>query len=116
MRELDQQVAEKVFGRERLTARVDPINRDGEPQYHWGYPVGHDFAPPYSTDIAAAIEIIFKLADEGIFVQIDFAQTWNVSFWKDGNCIGGDSQDALPEAICRAALASVGAADAQQEK
>lgn len=58
-RELDILLAEFHSGQDRLEARYDPMNRDGEPQFHWGYPAGHGFAPNYSTDK----NVIFALVD-----------------------------------------------------
>lgn len=65
----------------------------------------HVFAP--STDIAAAMEAVKALAEHLIFASMDFEQMWNVSFWKDGTYVGGDSDGSLSLAICRAALDAV---------
>lgn len=39
-------------------------------QPHFGYPVGHVLPLHYSTDIAAALEVWNKLADEGWIVSV----------------------------------------------
>lgn len=54
-RELDITICELKLGQPRFTCRTDPMNRNGEPQFHYGYPVGHDFAPEYSTDNMIAL-------------------------------------------------------------
>lgn len=114
-RELDEQIAEKVFGRDRTSARVDPMNRDGEPQYHWGYPTGHDFAPFYSTDIAAAMVVAMK------FMCPPFSGWWVMELDEDAPTVTWDARltnlkieddfvgraASLPEAICLAALATL---------
>ena len=60
-RALDQAIAETVFERNRLLARfVDDMS---EPQYHWGYPIGHDVAPTYSTDLVLAFQVAQHMAE-----------------------------------------------------
>jgi hypothetical protein len=104
LRELDLDVAEKVMGFDRLTARVDPMNRAGEPQYHMGYPHGHDFAPFYSTDIAAAMQVVEKMERRVEIVYVpNTALPWMV-WLRDSERTFAET---LPEAICRAALAAV---------
>lgn len=118
-RELDFAVAEQVMGLDRANARVDSMNRNGEPQYHFGYPVGHDFAPNYSTDIAAAMQVIEKLRADGWTPEISSYYPdleWDVVFERCeqiGDSIyrstghGECSSQSLPECICRAALAAI---------
>jgi hypothetical protein len=56
-RELDMLVAEVVFDRDPMLARrglINPQTGKEEPQYHWGYPDGHGFAPPYSMELEAS--------------------------------------------------------------
>lgn len=69
-RELDILLAELITGQPRFTCRQDPIQRDGEPQFHWGYPHGHDFAPAYSTDPAAAAEAVAAALAKGCFIVV----------------------------------------------
>jgi hypothetical protein len=119
LRLLDLQVAEKVFGYDRLTARVDPMNRNGEPQYHMGYPHGHDFAPFYSIDIAAAFTIVEKMWPTWQVEMVncyklhtlitDHVRIWYVRFIDNENDMNNWSAeaDSLPEAICQAALKSI---------
>jgi hypothetical protein len=47
-RPLDRWIAENVFGRDPATARLG-LHEDGDIEYFWGYPIGHDIAPAYST-------------------------------------------------------------------
>lgn len=105
LRQLDLQIAEKVFGYDRLTARIDPMNRDGEPQYHMDYPHGHDFALFYSTDISAAFMVIEQVCKRGYEVNILGPNGWHVSFNNTDpiNTVGAGGP-SLPDCICRAAL------------
>ena len=47
-RELDEWIAEHIFGRDPLKARHG-LHENGDLEYYWGYPQGHDIAPHYST-------------------------------------------------------------------
>jgi len=118
-RDLDIKVAELVMGFDRLNARIDPMNRNGEPQYYMGYPHGHDFAPNYSTDIASAMLVVEKMfADGWAFTlgrQIEDDKPlgyygYDAGFW-GGNPRRGayaEREDASPaKAICLAALAAL---------
>ena len=110
-RELDALVAEKVMGRETT---------------HWTDGFGDTgvtfFAPvePYSTDIAAAWEVVERINMNGYDVHIDrvkplrsASRLWYVAFLKGPRVhqkpIKGDGHDpgCLPTAICRAALKAV---------
>jgi hypothetical protein len=117
-RELDLLIAEKVFKRDRFNAREGFAH--GEPEYHWGYPVGHDRAPNYSTSISAAIQIVqqsrhlgydFRLSiksDESgreyASVQFEHAQL------PQGARHSYHPMHAATHAICLAALDCVGVA------
>lgn len=57
-RETDILISEVITGQDRLMCRTDPMNRDGEPQFHYGHPHGHDFASDFSTDPSAAMHIL----------------------------------------------------------
>lgn len=110
-RELDREIAERVFGRDRMNARVD---FDGEPQYHWGYPIGHDYAPRYSTDIAAAWQIVRRARQMGYEVRIAMrdnehgksytAVQFQTSKGEDG---AAHSYEGEAHAICLCALRAV---------
>lgn len=106
LRELDLQIAERVMGFDRLSARVDPMNRDGEPQYHMGYPHGHDFAPFYSTDIIAAFAVIKRMHERGVWTQIQtFIHTTQVRV--EMGIPSSECQEwgtTAAEAICKCAL------------
>lgn len=73
-RELDRLVAEKIFGRDPMNARHG-LHKDGDIEYHWGYPLGHDVAPYYSTNIAAAWEVVEKLYADGYWAELQ--TPWN---------------------------------------
>ena len=116
-RELDILMAERVFGMNRLMARVDPMNRDGEPQFHWGYPVGHDFAPYYSESANEAMQIVEKLKAEDFWPSMTWKSgvipsEWDKAVWfVRFRCVRGgtrgdhwDYDESLPLAICKAAL------------
>lgn len=114
-RELDILVAELLTGQSRLECRVDPMNRDGEPQFFWGYPAGHDFAPEYSTDIRAAWLVVEKLRErsDGHFTLLAFTTNWRAGWMTP---VEDDRLDCYHRfavadtpalAICRAALKSL---------
>jgi hypothetical protein len=113
LREVDLAIAEQVFGFNRLTARVDPMNRDGEPQYHMGYPLGHDFAPAYSTDPAAMMLVIERMRElgwesvtaYGLFTDGEWR--WTVSFHAAKEEYFKVAT-TLPRAVCQAALGALG--------
>lgn len=111
-RAIDIAVAELLSGYSRLEARVDPTKRDGEPQFFWGYPAGHDFAPNYSTDIAAAWEVMKWLDIQAFHPSIsgttaEGADGWEVEYY------GGEAWKIVwaptaPLAISLAALKASG--------
>lgn len=112
-RALDLAVAERVMGFDRLTARIDPMNRDGEPQYYMGYPLGHDFAPVYSQSIEAAMQVVENMREQGWSITLtddddrSGDHTWFVEFTKHDAkyfLTGEAADNELPVAICRAAL------------
>lgn len=108
-RELDLLIAEKVMGFDRWNARVDPMNRNGEPQYYMGYPHGHDFAPEYSTDLTAAMQVAMKLMqrpDDGFWLYAELTEPdlWLAGFENMEVERVSDTGETLPLAICRAAL------------
>lgn len=129
-RELDALVAEKVMG-----CRVQHWSGYNSPgTYRCGcgvvcaYPHGvkdregqldGDLAY-YSTDIAAAWEVVEKLRERGLHLDInnrqacdgvdDMGGAWWAEFASADYAVGGQAfADTAPLAICRAALAAVGA-------
>jgi hypothetical protein len=115
--ELDDIIAIEVFGCDPWNARIDPSNQGGRRQFHWGYPVGHDFAPAYSTDIAAAWQVVDNLkthdtilsasgreGDDSWCVRLGYCDEEGQKHWA--------SAPTLPLAICRAALKVVRAGGA----
>jgi hypothetical protein len=125
-RELDALVAEKVFGH-KITwedSQEDDgkddayvLNPDGE-TYKWS-----NFVPHYSTDIAAAFEVVNVVtAGQSLSLQINYDESdgeVRVEFrgqgvFPDGREEGGCHKEVgglkyLPHAICLAALKAVGA-------
>jgi Phage ABA sandwich domain len=146
-RELDALVAEKVMGlawekvthtmgwavtvdgsREPITRDEWELRRNGQPIIVSG-PLMHGLyacpVPGYSTDIAAAWEVVEKL-DAGWFFQVeridgDYHEPtgyrepgrkarWAASFQRWRTSIPFSAvANSVPEAICRAALKAVGA-------
>lgn len=106
-RELDIRIAELITGQSRFLCRQDPINRNGEPQFHWGYPVGHDFAPAYSTDIGAAFLVVDFLQGKDARVAINTtcdAGKYDLVLgngWQDTDCL---VFEPLALGICKLAL------------
>ena len=65
-RELDEWIAEHIFGRDPLKARHG-LHENGDLEYYWGYPQGHDIAPHYSTT-HAFFQVMEAKRDEWHFV------------------------------------------------
>lgn len=111
-RELDALVAEKVMGERRLSRNVDV--GDGR-EFRWKI---HgellENPPAYSTDIAAAWEVVEKLGKR-FNVFVDYPTSGNVhantGIMCDDFGHGHTCADAAtaPHAICLAALKAVGA-------
>ena len=99
-RELDALVAEKVMG------------LPGAAVGGWYNPNLLDGPPPYSTDIAAAWEVVEKLLELGWHVDIEDGWCVIVYGGRDGKA---DSEmevgETAPEAICLAALEAVKASE-----
>jgi hypothetical protein len=122
-RELDALVAEKVFGAKLIRSEF----HEGAPVVACDFPdrpVGSAFGnlPPYSTDIAAAWEVVEKVGrhwngfDFCIFSDKGFVsgvEEWRAGWFEAGygeyEGRADATSDTLPHAICLAALKSVGA-------
>lgn len=104
-RELDALVAEKV-----MDVGVEWWN--GEPFYvvtQDGHISAYRLAA-YSTDIAAAWEVVEKMRERRADFYIRFVSTWTVEFDSvAGDYNGYTDGDTAPLAICLAALKAVGA-------
>lgn len=103
-RELDRAIAEKVFGCDPLNARHG-LHADGDIEYSWGYPLGHDVAPPYSTDIAAA----WRVVDEMTRIprtETEAIRMWNTRFgyWWDSAKLWACTASEAAHEICVAAV------------
>lgn len=115
-RELDAEVAECVMGWTRHPAKMHPTDNrtiNGvlycPPDYPTTVLGGLNCVPYYSTDIAAAMEVVEKMRVLKLGVCIDDASLpnpWFVDF-DDGKKRGTATAPTLPEAICRAALATI---------
>lgn len=108
-RELDALIAEKVMGLAVLNGQIfryDKSYEKGDIATAVGCPI-----PSYSTDMAAAWEVVEKLEGINIFKDYPEKNEWHVSFLMcddfgcDDLCT---SSNSAPHAICLAALKAVG--------
>jgi hypothetical protein len=104
-RELDMLIAEKVMGYEyhptkRYMAPKNYRDRDG-------FRVWDEDIPHYSTDIAAAWEVVTKLAEEGKQIRISNKAMGN-NYWWSYIEEGAAQGESAPHAICLAALKALG--------
>lgn len=133
-RELDALVAEKVMGYSRVDVPRD-VNGENEgvtlwppnvdvAEYQWPYvgPVQiYSFCPMYSTDIAAAWQVVEKMQERGMWAQLrtPFGKgKMDDGFWCgftpmlttgwNGRPDHNTSAAMMPLAICLAALKAVG--------
>lgn len=111
-RDTDILIAELLTGQSRLECRVDPMNRDGEPQFYWGYPVGHDFAPEYSTAIGATFEMEAEIERRGLARQYGYELALLLGCYDSGK----DARDAWFTLAHASALDRCKAALMSQEK
>ena len=106
-REIDAQVAEKVLGWE-LT---DPgFYRAATPSARFPNGTGNRPIPPYSTDIAAAFDVVEAMRGRGWFLELENGQDglFIAEFLRwHGHCSPVSGESAAPAAICEAALAAV---------
>lgn len=120
--ELDALVAEKVMGRKR---EHEFDNDSDDPTCYYcnaylssrGRPCAGD--PPYSTDIAAAWEVVEHMIERDMRVNVstcyqpDDGTPWICTLERHESQIGDPNKwteyaETAPEAICKAALAAVG--------
>lgn len=101
-RELDAEIFCRVFGRER--GPDGWFRHPGAP----GWPTNPDDVPPYSTDLAAAWEIIQHFGSVVQLVRYPDA-IWRCTLWNPRlRCWRREAQaNTMPLAVCRAALAAV---------
>lgn len=108
-RELDILVAEKVMGYEHFVDEADGTDR-----LRGNGIIMPIHLPAYSTDIAAAWEVVEKLRAEWM-IRVGTADLlgtpWKCVMWQRYMTTGGPfgEADTAPLAICRAALGVVGA-------
>lgn len=111
-RELDALVAERVMGWRSIGS--DGISTFGDPPNDpldlSGTGDGHFHVPRYSTDISAAWEVVEKAKDWRITIDGGeyHGDSWGVKIANNDGYFYGFG-DTAPLAICRAALAAVGA-------
>jgi len=105
-RELDALVAEKVMG----WTYGHPCP-EGMDCLHWADEKGkvRDYKPPqYSTDIAAAWEVVEKMSEQWPQYQLaKIEDGWSVMWGFDGYGWPEATGKTAPEAICKAALLAV---------
>lgn len=109
LRELDALVAEKVMGLDVRASDCD--GDDGCDGYFPGRSPEHGGPPAYSTDIAAAWEVVEKLHDRGAVLRLDAGPGGSTLaafeiVGHPGSC--GSSGTTAPLAIVLAALLAVG--------
>lgn len=118
-RELDALVAERVMGWEQHDfhhvgdfVRPDAWRRFAENGHFAHHIQPHEWmrwqdVPAYSTDIAAAWQVVEKMKAEGYEACIDSDSDgdWSVIFTMNGEGIWCSVKKDAPLAICRAALA-----------
>jgi hypothetical protein len=125
-RELDALVAEKVMGITpkdvRVRGEVDtPLVRVCNESAYWREDGRHDRyqlrthadAQCYSADIELAWQVVEKMLALGWYFDLRNYGTWTAIFDRDSGSPDDhatDDGDSAPLAICRAALAAVGAA------
>lgn len=135
MRKIDALVAEKVMGVASRAVRICGSTESvtvytNNPFFHDGFCSRHDLETyaqprPYSTDIAAAWEVVDALSPRCAQVDVwacgpNFNRCYIHSFhegieWKEGHIDGdaaGEGRTA-PIAICLAALRAVGVTEAE---
>jgi|GEM_PF-3264926 len=101
-RELDRQIGEHIFGFKNILNVAD----------YWFIDDLNTSLPSYSTDIAAAWEVAEKMSEEWPQFSIARVDTgWCVMWGFDGygwpNVTVATAPEAIPEAICKAALLAV---------
>ena len=98
----DALVAEHIYGREPLLGRHG-LHENGDIEYSWGYPHGHNTAPNYSTNASVADEMENELERQGLD---------SIYLVKLSQIVGANPIVALgtatPEQRCRAALRAKG--------
>lgn len=117
-RELDAEVAEKVMGWRdlgddgRWVSGVCPTAKAGDV---YPTPVGdgiNRYAPPFSEEIQFAWDVIGKMRELGwLAAVIQGPSLWEAQFAHSNDDFADVSCEGItaPEAICRAALAALGA-------
>lgn len=96
-RELDALMWMALHGQEPNILVCRHVDSDYQP--HAGYPSGHISPPHYSTDIAAAWEVIEKFPGASMRHTGKF---WFCDLWQDD--YEYSQAETAPLAICRAAL------------
>jgi len=107
-------IAENVFERDPMNARIC-INRNGEqkgePQYHWGYPLGHSRAPHYTKDMTFAWLIMENMKERIIYkypVMPNIVYHWSDELWHceffSGDWMRTATAKTAELAICLAAI------------
>jgi hypothetical protein len=116
-RDLDELIAEKVMGWIPGPCTGHTIELPGgwgcdecTAEGQWGFQGHHTKLPrQYSTDIAAAWEVVEKLQKEWIVIINGYQDKWDVEVNMSGKYVSEVYESALtaPHAICLAALEAV---------
>lgn len=103
-RELDAQVAEKVFG---LNTHPSPL--DKHDLWITGRPNGRAL-PYYSTEIEPAFKVVAKMREMGYRFSMNNTNNdytpWNAQFYK-ADRQGSAITESIPDSICLAALQAI---------
>jgi hypothetical protein len=115
-RDLDRAIAERVFKRDPMTARRG-LHKNGDVEYHWGYPAGHDIAPYYSVsrDACALMEVeLIKQVHPGYYTE-QLERVLEKELWPKGDSVTMFSLiTASPVMRCRAALLALAEVEARE--
>jgi hypothetical protein len=113
LRKIDALVAEHVMGWVVYFSDGEFVEKDGTPIHDWrgreGESSYRDFVPPYSTDIAAAWEVVKKLEDyDPMIFQYGVPDTPKGWLWFCDFEGTSATHENVATAICLAALQAKG--------
>lgn len=96
-RDLDSHIALRVMGFKQITIVG---------KYYFTDPIDTQLKS-YSTDIAAAWEVLQHLKNKGAEINVGFFEQWDCSIDYPIGCNWRSEAETAPEAICKAALLAV---------
>jgi hypothetical protein len=115
-RELDALVAERVFGAPYYWSDAGseggtPLTGNIVPGFaEWQTVASGREIPPFSTDIAAAWDVLEAMRAGGWGGELEYSPDgagFRIMFWRSGKTRDACLQETAPLAICRAALKAV---------